>query len=166
MAEYLVQESTLASLANAVRTLTGESEQMTIEQMIASIEAGGGMELTTITGSITPESDTNTITIAHGLGKVPCYFSLKINNLTSGWAAAPTSTTAKRYIPLVIYFNGETCIVYSVKSGSVTQVNHRVVDNATTVDENNITFTIPNESGMTLYCNFYGTKNYQWEAQG
>jgi hypothetical protein len=39
MSQYLIQDTTLIALADAIRAKTGTSEDLTLEQMIAAIES-------------------------------------------------------------------------------------------------------------------------------
>lgn len=53
MAEYLIKDTTLTSIADAIREKTGKNDLLTLDQMateIASIETGGSLEPITITG--------------------------------------------------------------------------------------------------------------------
>ena len=83
MADYLIHDSTLEDIADAIRSKTGSSALINPEDMpteIASIETGGGGggSLPSIIskidgGSFTPSSDTVTgnYIISHNLGEAP-----------------------------------------------------------------------------------------------
>lgn len=70
MAEYLIQDTTLTDLGNAVRILTGSEETMTPAEMITAlntINIGGGSEV--VVGGITTATASPSITIPYAVGK-------------------------------------------------------------------------------------------------
>lgn len=72
MAEYLIQDSSLTGIADAIRAKTGGAEALTIEQMISAIASISASASITASGEICPIEDiTSTITIEHGLGTMP-----------------------------------------------------------------------------------------------
>ena len=72
MAEYLIKDSSLTGIADAIRSKTGGAEALTIEQMISAIASISASASITASGEICPTEDiTSTITIEHGLGTMP-----------------------------------------------------------------------------------------------
>ena len=83
MAEYLIQDSTLTSIADAIREKTGEITALTPAAMataIAGIVAGGGLPdgFSALTsGTITPASAIDiSVEVEHGLGVVPNFMMI------------------------------------------------------------------------------------------
>lgn len=72
MAEYLIKDSSLTGIADAIRAKTGGTEAITIDQMISAIASLSAAASITASGEIFPTEDiTSTITIEHGLGTMP-----------------------------------------------------------------------------------------------
>lgn len=72
MAEYLIKDSSLTGIADAIRAKTGGTEAITIDQMISAITSLSASAAITASGEICPTEDiTSTITIEHGLGTMP-----------------------------------------------------------------------------------------------
>jgi len=72
MAKRSIDDTTLKNIADAIREKAGTSDAMTPAQMaqaIAAIVTGGGTSC--VTGRFTVAENKKTVTIAHGLGKVP-----------------------------------------------------------------------------------------------
>ena len=91
MAEYLVKDTQLTSIADEIRAKTGGTDLLAFPdgflQAIAEIEAGGssgGAKITT--GTLVPLDET--IEIVHGLGVIPDYFIFYIEE-----TRAETSST-------------------------------------------------------------------------
>jgi hypothetical protein len=88
MAEYLIQDSTLTAIADAVRSKTGDTGLIPVGEMAAKIGAlavGGGANGTWVfnTGSFVASADSHTID--HGLGIVP--------DVVAVWATSIISAT-------------------------------------------------------------------------
>ena len=83
MAEYMIQDTTLAGIANAIRSKTGGTGVLTPEAMAAAIAGLGGLPgcIAKIDGgTYTPSSDvTQTLSVNHDLGDVPDFFIMVPN---------------------------------------------------------------------------------------
>ena len=87
MAEYLIQDTTLTEIADAIRGKTGGTDGLTLDEMataISGINTGSIAKFTT--GTLTLESDfvlgTTTsgfYTINHNLGEIPDIFYISCN---------------------------------------------------------------------------------------
>lgn len=90
MAEkYLVQEESLISIADAVRSKAGTSDKLAFPagfaEAIAAIEAGGGEGLSGFaSGKFKLADYANEIEIVHGLGEIPIYYCICCRQVHSG----------------------------------------------------------------------------------
>lgn len=77
MAEYLVQDTSLTTIADAIRTHTGDTDALTLDAMaeaIAGLEVGGDVQMETGTFQVAEETDItypNYYAVSHGLGVAP-----------------------------------------------------------------------------------------------
>lgn len=77
MAEYMIQDTTLAGIANAIRSKTGGTGALTPEAMAAAIAGLGGLPggFSAFTlGSFSSANQANDLTITHKLGVKPNFF--------------------------------------------------------------------------------------------
>lgn len=81
MAEYIIQDSTLTAIADAIREKTGGTAVLTpaeMATMITGIETGGGLPdgvSAIASGTFTPTSTiTTSYSVEHGLGTTPDFF--------------------------------------------------------------------------------------------
>ena len=151
-------DSALAALSEKGVEVPAGTKVDGLAALIAAIEAGGGGGvLTTTTGDITPSETTNTVTVAHGLGKVP--IAVVIRPLSS----APFSYSATSAQPLamsvwlvdtmyttIAQYSGSNATIYSESSKT----------SLGTATASDITF-------ITKYMSrFMSGKKYRWVAVG
>ena len=135
--------------------------------LISGIEAGGGDE-NKVTGDITPAATTKTLTITHGLGKIPKYFCIINTNYFGNYATASEKVnrggTLMQNMLGIVFAGGRSIAAYpSYSAGSYADMR---VDGDTSnwyaisdINEQTISFDI------TYYstCQFEATKHC-WEA--
>ena len=83
MAEYLIKDTSLTAIADAIREKTGSQDPLAFpDEFIEAIEGIEGMKIAY--GSFTPASTVSSYTLTHGLGKIPDFIMLiRINTSTS-----------------------------------------------------------------------------------
>lgn len=143
MSDYLIHDSTLEDIADAIRSKTGGSSLIAPEDMpteIASISGGGGSLPSIISkidgGSFTPSSDTQgtAYSISHNLGVVPKGFVIWSEDALSGTEA--TRYMANAYMTVVDVTRSNdthydaTGAVYILYNGSATSVNAALASSA------------------------------------
>lgn len=105
MSKYFIQGDTLTGIADAIREKTGNTESLTVGQMVAAIagiEAGGGAISNSGTLSLDEPFELGTdagawYSVEHGLGVVPDLFIM--------WNTSLVGTTN---INIAMYFNVDT----------------------------------------------------------
>ena len=68
MADYIIQDSTLEDIADAIRAKTGGSSAMTPAQMVTAIGSISGSGVESVEGTFTLTNDSSFPTITHNLG--------------------------------------------------------------------------------------------------
>lgn len=138
-----------------------------LAELIAAIEAGGGDEKK-VKGDITPAAATQTLTITHGLGKIPKYFCIINTNYFGSTASAfervQPSGTAKQSVLGIVFAGGRTIAAYPWYSAGYYACMDASGDTSgfyaiSDINEQTISFDI------TYYsiCQFEATKHC-WEA--
>ena len=135
--------------------------------LISGIEAGGGDE-NKVTGNITPAATTKTLTITHGLGKIPKYFCIINTKYFEDYAIASEKVqsggTAMQNMLGIVFAGGRSIVAYprysagsyaSMRVDADTSGFYAISD----INEQTISFDI------TYYstCQFEATKHC-WEA--
>lgn len=127
-------------------------------------------ELTRVSGTITPASETTTITIEHNLGKIPQYFFLiRSNGVYSQGVASDIvkfSGTATQTVLSVILVGNKLFYVIPTYSGDYKaaiyycDVQQNDLFNNITINESIISFEMGDPTDV------FRTKKYAWEAMG
>lgn len=105
----------LTALSEKGVTVPAGTKVDDLAALISGIEAGGGDE-NKVKGNITPAATTQTLTITHGLGKIPKYFCI-INTKYFGLTANASekvepSGTAKQNMLGIVFAGGRTIAAY------------------------------------------------------
>lgn len=109
MAKVFIEESTLTSIGDAIRSKEGTTELIPPLEMPARIKAlGGAVEYTTGTATFGQNYDAKTI--SHGLGKKPKLFRLY-------WAEYDTASSI--YLNYVLFTEWIATVWYGAGSGGV-----------------------------------------------
>jgi hypothetical protein len=135
--------------------------------LISGIEAGGGDE-NKVKGNITPAATTQTLTITHGLGKIPKYFCIIGSTYLDVTGLAQTTVqfggTKMQKMLGIVFAGGRSIAVYPGYSGDYKVYIYAADDTSmayaiSDINEQTISFDI------TYYspCQFEATK-YCWEA--
>ena len=157
----------LTALSEKGVTVPAGTKVDDLAALISGIEAGGGDE-NKVTGNITPAATTKTLTITHGLGKVPKYFCIINTNYFGSYASASeevrSSGKAMQNMLGIVFAGGRSIVAYPrYSAGSYADMR---VDGYTSkwyaisdINEQTISFDI------TYYskCQFEATKHC-WEA--
>lgn len=169
MAEYLVQDTSLTAVADAIRAKTGSADLLAFPSGMVDAIAGiasGGSGLKHASGTWTPASDTYFMKVT-GLPFTPKMFKIIVT------ADGRMDGTAKSHG--TIYVDGDCCWLGSNASGTTLAVTC-YLDLDTTAESDDIT-TIPNGSKYhgLLQTGFYSYGSnktwvagytYEWEAWG
>lgn len=142
-----------------------------LAELIAAIETTE--EVTTVSGTITPVSETNAITIEHNLGKIPQYFLLfRSNGMYSSDSASDKiafPATAAQTVLSVILAGGKLFYVVGYYSGGeyamiaykkIDDIDSSMYFNYITINESIISFELNDSNSV------FRTKKYVWEAMG
>ena len=157
----------LTALSEKGVTVPAGTKVDDLAALISGIEAGGGDE-NKVTGNITPAATTKTLTITHGLGKIPKYFCIINTNYFEEYAIASEEVrsdgTAMQNMLGIVFAGGRSIATYP--SYSARSYADMRVDGDTShwyaisdINEQTISFDI------TYYstCQFEATKHC-WEA--
>lgn len=160
MAEYVIQDSTLASIGDAIRGKTGGSSTMTPAQMVTAIESisGGGSDISpfkVVKGTITPSENTQVLTFPCGDITSAVYFCVaRVVNFESYISADNEGMGIGRvYYNFDPYFGGRK---YNGSSGGrVNSVYYGAFEfwnapDAPTINATNQTAGFAGKSGVTF----------------
>lgn len=141
--------SKMTEIANAIRTKTGGTAKLNLDQMasaIASIESGGGGGLPDgikkiACGTVTPSSDGNTLVVDHDLGEAP-NFCL--------WEIVGTDFSSSTGSSLAVAGSSFECDLKNSSTSSVVyNLNYMIRGYSSSGALNGTTASVVNSSYMT-----------------
>lgn len=159
----------LAKIAEKGVTVPSMANSDDLAELIAAIEAGGsGGGENKVTGNITPAETTQTLTITHGLGKIPKYFCIINDSYFGAYSSASekvqSSGTAMQNMLGIVFAGGRSIAAYPrysagsyacMRADGDTSNLYSISD----INEQTISFDITNYPK----CQFEATKHC-WEA--
>lgn len=139
-----------------------------LAELISGIEAGGGGDEKKVKGDITPAATTKTLTITHGLGKIPKYFCI----MNTDWFGSNGLAIEKVQYGgtmmqnmLGIVFAGERCVVVSPNYSG----NYSAYMRASDDTDSSYAISDINEQTISFDITYYSTFQFEatkhcWEA--
>lgn len=135
MGKVFIDESTLTSIGSAIREKEGSEALIPMVDMAERIKALGGSGAEYTTGKLTFVSNTDAITIQHGLSKPPKFFIFKFDDIvafamnamvmavyTEFISTLIAASTTGKFTPWTSYVPGATSPEYWIMSMDETNI--------------------------------------------